>query len=328
MIRKFLLCCLLVTILSEKKNNQALALPLPDRDALPEILVTPSLAVSNPKSQLSEVLETVNQMENSQAKAILLNQIALKYIELGELEQAEEILAKSLAISNNLEEQTIQVNLLTNIAKQYAQIGKLDKAQEILELTVEIANSVEDKLTQGQLLLEIAPTYQTLGLEDSSQTLISQSQTLIYETQTITEEPPSVAEYPFQENPVDFRLGFAGSISSYRETTASLGANTSFYKQWSTADLLINGRVSVSFDTGRTNNKYRPNSFTTLLYRHHFNQDLHFFTDLFFITNEELFASRNESDDLTIITSSVVGVGLNLLRGKTPRKYVRYSIWF
>lgn len=321
MLKKFLLlCCFLATILCEKTNNQALALPLPDRDPLPEIL-TPSIA-SNPESQLLEVLETVNQMDDSPAKANLLNDIALKYIELGRIKEAEEILAKSWQITNILKDQTVQVNLLTNIAKQYAQIGQLDKAQEILELTVKIANSVEDKLTQGQLLLAIALTYQSINLEDSSATLISQGQTLIKEAS----QP--VAEYPFQEERAEFRLGFAGSIYSFRETTASLGTNTNYYKQWSEADLLINGRVSVSFDSGRTNNKYRPNSFANLVYRSYFNQKLHLFTDLFFVTNEELFASRNESDDLTIIASSVVGVGLNLWRGETPKESLDIQFGF
>ncbi|WP_094673130.1 tetratricopeptide repeat protein [Hydrocoleum sp. CS-953] len=321
MIQKFLLCCLLITILSEKTNNQALALPLPDKDTLSEALFTPSLAVSHPKSQVSEVLETVNQMDDSQAKAILLNQIALKYIDLGELEQAEEILAKSLAISKNLEEQTVQVNLLTNIAKQYAQIGQLDKAQEILELTVEIANSVEDKLTQGQLLLEIALTYQSLGLEDSSQTLISQSQTLISETQTITEEPPPVAEYPFQEERVEFSLGFGATISSFRDTTWNIGTNSNLYKQWSKSDLLINSSVSVSFDSSRAEDeKYRPSSFTAVLYRRHFNQDWHFAANLFAVTNQELLAAKNDDEDLTVIITPALGAGFNLWRGETAKE--------
>ncbi|MGD1716524.1 tetratricopeptide repeat protein [Dapis sp. BLCC M172] len=321
MIKKFLLCCLLITILSEKTNNQALALPLPDKDTLSEALFTPSLAVSHPKSQVSEVLETVNQMDDSQAKAILLNQIALKYIDLGELEQAEEILAKSLAISKNLEEQTVQVNLLTNIAKQYAQIGQLDKAEEILELTVEIANSVEDKLTQGQLLLEIALTYQSLGLEDSSQTLISQSQTLISESQTITEEPPPVAEYPFQEEQVEFSLGFAATISSFRDTTWNIGINSNLYKQWSRSDVLINSSVSVSFDSSRAEDeKYRPSSLTAILYRRHFNQDWHFAANLFANTNQELLAAKNDDEDLTVIITPALGVGFNFWRGETAKE--------
>ncbi|MGD1808832.1 tetratricopeptide repeat protein [Dapis sp. BLCC M126] len=321
MIGKFLLCCLLVTVLCEKTNNQILALPLPDRDALSETLVTPSLAVSNPKSQLLEVLETVNQMEDSQAKAILLNQIALKYIELSELEKAEEILAKSLAITNSLVEQTIQVNLLTNIAQQYAQIGQLDKAQEILELTVEIANSVEDKLTQGQLLLEIALTYQSLGLEDSSQTLISQSQTLISETKTITEEPPPVAEYPFQEERVEFSLGFAATISSFRDTTWNIGTNSNLYKQWPRSDVFIDSSVSVSFDSSRAEDeKYRPSSLTAVLYRRHLNQDWHFAANLFANTNQELLAAKNDDEDLTVIISPTVGAGFNLWRGETAKE--------
>ncbi|OZH54273.1 hypothetical protein AFK68_11985 [Hydrocoleum sp. CS-953] len=252
---------------------------------------------------------------------MLLNQIALKYIDLGELEQAEEILAKSLAISKNLEEQTVQVNLLTNIAKQYAQIGQLDKAQEILELTVEIANSVEDKLTQGQLLLEIALTYQSLGLEDSSQTLISQSQTLISETQTITEEPPPVAEYPFQEERVEFSLGFGATISSFRDTTWNIGTNSNLYKQWSKSDLLINSSVSVSFDSSRAEDeKYRPSSFTAVLYRRHFNQDWHFAANLFAVTNQELLAAKNDDEDLTVIITPALGAGFNLWRGETAKE--------
>ncbi|MEM1172642.1 MAG: tetratricopeptide repeat protein [Cyanobacteria bacterium P01_H01_bin.35] len=321
MIQKFLLCCLLVTVLSKKTNNQALALPLRNKDPLSETLVTLSPAVSNPKSKLSEVLETVNEMEDSQAKAILLNQIALKYIDLGELEQVKEILAKSLAISKNLEEQTIQVNLLANIAKQYAQIGQLDKAQKILEVTLEIANSVEDKLTQGQLLLEIALTYQSLGLEDSSQTLISQSQTLISEAQTITQEPPLVAQYPFQKERVEFSLGFAATISSFRDTTWNLGTSSNLYKQWSKSDVSIDSNVSVSFDSSRADDeKYRPSSLSAVLYRRHFNQDWHLAANLFVLTNQELLAAKNDSEDLTVVITPTIGAGLNLWRGETAKE--------
>lgn len=323
MMWKLILACLLMTILSEKENKQAFAtsvIPKPfSKIHFSKTLsasTSPLWIADRKEFRLSEVLEMINQMEDSLEKAILLNDVVLEYIQLGKIKEARQLLAQSVEISQNLRNQTVKINLLTNIAQQYAEIGDLDKAKEILTLTEEIANAVEDDLTRGQLLLKIALSYQIIGLEDSSQTLISQSQ------ESITQASEPIPEFPFVETPRELSLGLAANVNSFRDTTAFLGVNIDFYKQWSQEDLAINGTIAVSFDSGRDVNNYRPTGLITTVYRHHFDPKWNFFTDLFIATNQDLFATRNDDEDLTVLINGIVGAGLNLWRGDSPQQFL------
>ncbi|MGK7932742.1 MAG: DUF481 domain-containing protein [Microcystaceae cyanobacterium] len=292
-------------------NQSSLSVASESFDNTPFLLTS-----SDQESQLLQILETVDQMEDSQAKAILLNEVSQKYITIGEIEKANQILDQSLMISNNIANPSIRLNLLTKIAEQYAQIDQLEKSKEILQLTSEIANSVEDKLIQGQLLLEIALSYQAIGLEDEAQTLIDQSQTII------TEANQPIPDFPFTEMPKELRLGLGANVNSFRDTTAFLGVSTDFYKQWPVQDLSINGSVSISFDDSRSVNNYRPSGLIYANYHRHFNQKWSAIADLFVTTNQNFFSSRNESEDLSIAVSGIVGAGLNLWRGESPREIV------
>ena len=49
--------------------------------------------------------------------------------------------------------------------------------------------------------------------------------------------------------------------------------------------------------------------------RHHFNAQWNFFTNFFNSTNQNLFSSKNDDEDLVILSEFFVGAGLNLWRG-------------
>ncbi len=146
--------------------------------------------------------------------------------------------------------------------------------------------------------------------------MVTQSQTILQEIS----QP--VAEFPFAETPIELSLGIAANVNSFRDTTAFLGVNIDFYKQWSGEDLSVNGSVAVNFDSSRDVNNYRPNSLIYTIYRHHFNEKWNFFSDIFIATNQDLFAAKNDDEDLTIIATGIVGAGLNLWRGEAPRQFL------
>ena len=145
------------------------------------------------KSRLDQSLEMIDEMDESQLKVILLNDLALNYAKLGYEEKAIAILEHSLSIAESFEDMVVKVTTMTNIAKYYAQIGQKNRAIEILDDTVNLANNVADKSLQGQLLLEISLKYGEIGEEESAQTLFAQSQTII------TEASQPLPEFPFTQ---------------------------------------------------------------------------------------------------------------------------------
>ena len=213
------------------------------------------------KSQLDQSLEIINEMDDSQLKVILLNNLALSYAKSGDLDQAIAILDQSLSIAKGFEDVVLKVTTITSIAKHYHQIDQNTKAIEILEDTIDLASMVEDKSLQGQLLLEISFKYREIGEEDSAQTLFNQSQTII------AEASQPLPEFPFTETPATLKLGFSGHIQSFRDTTGSFGINVDFAKQWSEDDIFVDGSVYLDYDNSRSVNNYRPESLITTVYR-------------------------------------------------------------
>ena len=265
--------------------------------------------------QFDKSLEIINEIDDSQLKVMLLNDLALSYAQRGNNENSLTILEQSLSIAKSFEDVVIKVTNLTNIARYYYQINHKKKAVKILENTVKIIKVVEDKFLQGQLLLGLSFKYREIGEEESAQKLLTESQIII------TEASQPLPEFPFSENNSEFQLGLGGVITSFLDTTAFMGINVDFYQQWSEDDLNIDANIYLDYDSSRSFNNYRPSGLILVDYRHHFNSKWHFFTDVLNSTNQNLFSSRNNNEDLVIITEVLLGAGLNLWRGNSPNKF-------
>ncbi|MGK7886942.1 MAG: DUF481 domain-containing protein [Crocosphaera sp.] len=267
-------------------------------------------------SRLAQTLEMINKIDDSQGKVMLLNDLALSYAKLGEVEQAKKILAQSLSITENFEDVSSKITTITEIADAYYKIGEIDKASTLLENTIDSVNSIDNKILQQQLLLKISLKYGEIGQEEKSEMLLTQSQ------ETIMKASQTTVEFPFQQTGSRLNLGLTGNVGSFRDTTARLGVRTSFYQQWPEQDIYLDGNLSVSYDSDRSVNNYRPSSFIKSVYRRHFNPQWNFFTGFFNSTNQDLFASENDSEDLSIISNLIVGAGLNLWRGDSIRQFL------
>jgi tetratricopeptide (TPR) repeat protein len=259
--------------------------------------------------RLEESLEIVQKMDDSQLKVMILNDIALNYANLGNQQKARAILEQSLSICDNLTNIEEKITNMLNIAKSYQQLGAKTKSIEILNDAIKLTNRIEDKTLQGQLLLQISLKYEEIGVKELAQNIFEKGQTVIAET-----SKPQ-AEFPFKETPSTFKLGISGSINSFRDTTALLGFDIDFAKQWSEDDIFIDGSVYLDYDSSRSVNNYRPSSLLRTYYRHHFNSKWSFFTDFFNSTNQSFYSSKNDDEDLVIVNQLFVGPSLNLWRG-------------
>ena len=272
------------------------------------------------KSRLDQSLELINEMEDSENKVDLLNDLALSYADLGYGEIASKILEQCLAIANNFEDLRLKVTSITNIAKSYAQIGQKPQAIDLLNNAVELASTTADQSLQGQLLFEISLKYGEIGQEETAQTLLAQSQTII----AASNQPQP--EFPFTATPPTFSLGVLGNLHSYRDTTALLGLNFDYSQQWSKHDFFVDGSLSLDYDNSRAVNQLRPITYVLSVYRRHLNAKWNFFTNLFNSTNQDLFSSKNDDEDLTIITGVYAGGGLNLWRGDSPSNFLDFQL--
>jgi tetratricopeptide (TPR) repeat protein len=311
-------------------------------------------------SRLDQSLELINQMDESELKIIILNDLALNYAQLGKKEKAIAILDESLAMANNLEDVVLKVSAMFNLAKSYqqigerkqaieilddivelvnmfenvvskvttmldlaqyyAQIGKKNQAIEIFENTADIANNIADKTLQGQLLLKISLTYGEIGEPEVAQTLLTQSQTTI----AVNSQPLPV--FPFTETPATLKLGFSGWINSFRDTEALVGVDVDFSKQWSEDDILVDGSIFLEYDSSNSVNNYRPGSLNFTFYRHHFNEKWSFAANFFNSINQSLYSSKNDDQDLAVNSVVLVGGGLNLWRGDSRDNFLDLQI--
>ena len=317
---QFILGISLSQLLLLSIDTLAIASPkLPQNNQI-QTLTSPQEQDPAAKSRLDQSLEMINEMEDSKNKVDLLNDLALSYAELGYGEIANEILEQCLAIAKNLEDLGSKVTSITNIAKSYAQIGQEKQAIKILNEAVDLASTLADKSLQGQLLFEISLKYGEIGQEELAQTLFAKSQTII----AVSNQP--LPKFPFTATPPVFTLGFSGNFRSFRDKTALVGINVDYSKQWAVNDIFVDGSFSLDYDSSRTVNQIRPISLFMSVYRYHFNSRWSFFTDFVNSTNQELFASKNDDEDLTIFTEILVGGGLNLWRGDTPSDFLDFQL--
>ncbi len=274
---------------------------------------------SKKDTQLNQRLETIETIEDSPLKVMLLNDLALSYAKIGNIEKAIAILSQSLSITHNFKDIVSKITTIGTIAINHHKIGKTQQGIKILDQTIEKINSIEDQSLQGQLLLNIAFNYEAIE-KKRSELLFAQSQTLIEKAS----QP--LPKYPFLATGTNLKLGLTGNFQSFRDTTATVGININLYKQWTEEDISVDGSLFLNFDSSRAVNNYRPNSLIFSTYRRHFDDQWSFFTNVFNSTNQDLFATKNDDEDLTIISNLLIGAGLNLWRGNSPREFLDFQV--
>lgn len=272
------------------------------------------------KSFLDKNLEIINQIDNLNLKVKLLNDSALSYYKIGEIDKSKKILDQSLSFAESFDDQESKISMIITIADHYYQIEEKKKALNVLNNSLELITSLENKLIQSQLLIKAAFQYKIMEEEKKAEIVLAQSQVVI------AEAVQYLPRFPFQETPSQLKIGVAGTVASFRDTTGFLGVDIDYAKQWTEEDIFVDGNVYFSYDSGRSVNNYRPGGLMGAFYRNHFNENWSFFTSFFSSVNEDLYSARNDDEDLTIVTGLWFGAGLNLWRGESNSEFLDFQL--
>jgi hypothetical protein len=122
------------------------------------------------------------------------------------------------------------------------------------------------------------------------------------------------------------KLGFALSGTTFRDDTAVGAINMDYYKQGAHEDLEIDLAAALSYDSSRSENTFRPNGLGVLVFRRHLDAKWNLFFGQLATVNNDTFSSRNDDNDLSILTASLIGAGYNLWRGEKPSSFVEVQI--
>ncbi len=262
--------------------------------------------VSDAETLLLQALEIANSLKDPYDKATLLNDIAIKYSNLGKPDRAREILDQSLEVARTIEDTRNKVTTIGAIALHYAKIGQLTIANELLAEASEMANSVEDKFLQARLLSDLALKYAELGEQSQTETLLSQSQEIIEQASV------PVAEFPFQPTPLEGRITLAGEISTDDNRESELSVQLKLDQQWETDSFSFDIDYETNFDNSRSRDRYRTIINTFSVYRHHFDETWSLFTAARF--------ERDIEDGIFYDFTSLVGPALNIFRQGSQRR--------
>ena len=306
-----------IMVFNQKANSQSkttLTLAPPSLSFIPKknsswlAQTPPSLQPSDlseiPDSQRSllRALQVANSLEDPYLKATLLNDIAIKYFNLGKSDRAKEILDQSLEIARTIEEIINKVSVMGTIALNYNQIDQRIYAQELLSETLEIANSIEDKSLQAGLLSKLALKYAELGEQTSEETLLSQSEEILEQT---------FADFPFQPTPLKGTFILGAGTETGTKSKANLTSLLQLEQQWETDKFSLDIDFKTDFDSSRSRDKYRTRINFFGAYDHHFDETWHIFA----LTTFE----RNIEDGIFYDVEPLVGAAINVFRQGTER---------
>ena len=82
----------------------------------------------------------------------------------------------------------------------------------------------------------------------------------------------------------------------------------------------------AEYDSTRSFNTIRPNGQAVVVFRHHLDRRWNLFFDQLVNVNNDSFASRDDDEDLSVVSVSLAGIGLNLWRDANPSSFVEAQL--
>ncbi len=246
---------------------------LPDAS---DIASTPATSDPTPEQQLQQALAVAKNLDDPLEKATLLSGIAKQYTELGQPDNAATIMAQALQTAGKITNKTLKRTMRATIARQYLELDQPSQAQAIVDQlknvndqvglmlalaayyietdqpdqaaallsdSVTRANAIANKTSRASRLTAIALAYNQIKRLELANQLIAQSQDLLNQ---------AARRFPFQPQPLQGTFGFSASASIFDTTTALLGFNGEFYKQWPVSDITFNGNIALDFDNSQS----------------------------------------------------------------------------
>jgi tetratricopeptide (TPR) repeat protein len=260
---------------------------------------------------LEEALEVVNTLEEPEAKARLLTEIALKYGAIAQEDRAQILLAEALIAANDIEADSVRVRAKTAIARAYFQLGQPETAADLLSDALATANSLDDPGVKSSLLAEIALSYDTLGFGDRSLAILSESRDIASRTQLEESRPI----FPFEPTGWQGRVGLGAFFFSGTKITSQTHFNFALERQWPTDRVDFGISFTNDYDDSRVSpeddNQIKGQIDTE--YRHHFTDRYQYF-----ISSS---VRRDEPDGIDVRTNLYTGPEINIWRAGPDRSF-------
>ncbi|MFQ6538045.1 MULTISPECIES: DUF481 domain-containing protein [Aphanothece] len=234
-------------------------------------------------------------------------------------EEATERLAEIAVAIRRVSERFRKVELLLRLARLQGQLDRPLQAATTRAEAVALA-AVADGAERGALLLKVGLAAEDQDEPDQGETLLAEG------VRTLDPSSPPSPAFPFRPLPAKVKLGFALSGTTFRDDTALGAINVDYYKQGQREDLELDLAAALSYDSSRSENTFRPNGLGVLVFRRHLDAKWNLFFAQLATVNNETFASRNDDNDLSVITASLVGVGMNLWRGEKPSSFAEVQL--
>jgi hypothetical protein len=84
----------------------------------------------------------------------------------------------------------------------------------------------------------------------------------------------------------------------------------------------LDGLFALDYDSSRSVVNGRPIGIATFIYRHHLSPKWNLFVDQLLAVNSAGFAVSDDDEDLSAVSTSLAGAGLNLWRGDHPGSFL------
>lgn len=138
------------------------------------------------KEETRRWLHTLNSLLNESEKTDgsyvrLLNEIALLYKKLGDLDKAQDYLKKSLTAVRNSKEKSHEGTVLNNLAQIYSVRGEEDQALDLFEKSLCIYRDIGNKQGESAALNNISQVYQKKGDIEATIKYLEESLLLVQE---------------------------------------------------------------------------------------------------------------------------------------------------
>ena len=214
-----------------------------------------------------------------------------------------------------------KVLLLLEIARLQAQIDDEIAATSTLDEAMASMMSMPSSSSRSELQQRLALGFRALGAEETARMLDD-------DAEIATDASQAAVVYPFPESQAKVAAGIAVSGTSFNEVTANGSVNLNIFKSWRNQDFSFDTLASLNYDTGRDDNRFKPDVNSTAVYRYHLDNDWSVFVNNLNAVNSGVIIGSSGDDDTSVLSASFLGPGLNLWRGSSVESFLDLQLGF
>lgn len=277
-----------------------------------------SLAPGEPL-RLQRSLGVIRRLEDPAQRASLLLDLVEACAGDGCPEPPAQLLEEIEAALQPVEAPAAKVELLLRLSRQQRQLVLHESAAATLARALRLSQGIAGQ-EGAALLLRVSLAQAEAGDPEAAALLLAEG------TRQLNAATAPAPSFPFAPSPPQVELGFALSGSSFRDAAGMASISLDLYQQGRRQDLDVELTAAAEYDSTRSYNTVRPNGVAVVVFRHHLDRRWNLFFDQLASVNNDTFSSRDDDEDLSLLSVSLAGIGMNLWRGETPSSFLEAQL--